>query len=433
MKSIIGRPRWRRNAVAAMTASLALVASACGGPGGGGSGDGDATGVTDDTIKIGSTQPLTGPAAPGYAPISKAMKAYYSYVNDNGGVNGRKIALTVEDDAYNPAQTLEKTRKLVQQDKVFAMVGSLGTAPHSTVLDFLNENKVPDLMVSSGSMSWNQPEKYPWTFGWQVDYWREGKVMANYVKENFAGKKYCTFGQSDDLGSDGAAGVESVLGKGALKVKEQYSATNQNVAPQIGKLQAGGCEVIFSFAIPGFTSLALGTAAKLGYRPQWVMSSVGADPVALKGYLGANAEALLKPTIGISYMPLLDDDNPWIDLFKQIHEKYNKGQVLDMTTLHGYMMSYAALQPIAAAGKDLTREGVIEALEKGIDRGPSSTPFAYSKDNHSGQTGAFMTRLEGLTPVRITPTYVTDDSDGPLEKFEDGPEPVKNKGIPTAD
>lgn len=222
MKSTIGRPRWRRNAVAAMTASLALVASACGGPGGGGSGDGDATGVTDDTIKIGSTQPLTGPAAPGYAPISKAMKAYYSYVNDNGGVNGRKIALTVEDDAYNPAQTLEKTRKLVQQDKVFAMVGSLGTAPHSTVLDFLNENKVPDLMVSSGSMSWNQPEKYPWTFGWQVDYWREGKIMANYVKENFAGKKYCTFGQSDDLGSDGAAGVESVLGKGALKVKEQY-------------------------------------------------------------------------------------------------------------------------------------------------------------------------------------------------------------------
>ncbi len=158
------------------------------------------------SILLGTTQPLTGPAAPGYSKISAAMTAYFKYANAQGGVNGRKITLKVLDDGYNPANTATTTRQLVLQDKVFALLGALGTPTHTAVLDFIKTNKVPDLFVSSGSRSWDQPAKYPTTFGWQPDYTVEGKILGDYVKKNFSGKKVCSFGQGDDFGTDGVAG-----------------------------------------------------------------------------------------------------------------------------------------------------------------------------------------------------------------------------------
>jgi len=408
-------------------AALALVTAGCGAGGGGDSG---VPGVTADTIKLGTTQPLTGPAAPGYSKISKAMLAWFDHVNENGGINGRKVELIVEDDGYNPTNTATKTRKLVLKDQVFALVGALGTPTHTSVLDFVRQNKVPDLMVSSGSLSWNQPEKYPSTFGWQPDYTREGKVLATHVKEKFPGKTYCSFGQGDDLGADGAKGVEIILGEGSLKAKESYTSSNTNVAPAIGKLQAADCDVVFSFSIPGFTALALGTAAKLGYKPQWVVSNVGADPTALKAFL-KTAAPLMNGLITSDYMPApTEESNSWVKLFKGINDKANPDLAYDRTLQYGYSLAYTATQALQAAGKDPTQESLIEAMEKGGFVGPVLAPYAYSKDDHSGATGVSISQINNLEAKAITPVFVTDDGDGPVEENKEAPAEAPAGGMP---
>jgi branched-chain amino acid transport system substrate-binding protein len=423
-----GRNRARLTAVAA-SAVLALVASGCGAGGGGGA-SGSTPGVTKDTIKLGTTQPLTGPAAPGYSPISRAMDAYFKYINEEGGINGRKIDLIIEDDGYNPTQTAAKTRKLVLQDKVFAIASGLGTPTKTAVLDFIRQNKVPDLMVSSGSLSWNQPDKAPYTFGWQTDYVREGKILASYAKEKFAGKKFCSFGQGDDLGADGVKGVETILGKDGLASKQSYTVSNTNVAPQIGQLQAAGCQVIFSFSIPGFNALALGTAAKLGYKAQWVASSVGGDPAALKGYLKDAAAPLTQGLIAGNYLPLIAEDNSWIKLFTKIHAKYYPGKPLDFTSLHGYSVAYTIAQALKAAGKNPTRESLVKAIEDGsIKGGPIPTPYAYSEKDHSGMTGLYITQLDKLEPKALG-LYTTDGGDGPVEAYTAEASEAPADGIP---
>lgn len=422
--------RGRRTAGVAAVAALALMAAGCGGGSGGGDG-GDTTGVTAKSIKLGTTQPLTGPAAPGYARISKAMEAWFKHVNDEGGINGRDIELVVEDDGYNPTNTASQTRKLVLQDKVFALVGALGTPTHTSVLDFVRQNKIPDLMVASGSLSWNQPDKYPYTFGWQVDYEREGKILATYAKDKFAGKTFCSFGQGDDLGADGAKGVEAVLGKDALKAKETYTVSNTNVAPAIGKLQAAGCDVVFSFSIPGFTALAVGTAAKLSYKPQWVVSNVGGDPSALKSYLKDASKPLLEGLISSEYFVSPEDkENSFIKLFEQVNSKYNKGMPLDRTLTFGYSLAYTATQALAAAGKDLTRESLIEAMEKGGFEGPGLTPFGYSEDDHSGFTGTVVTQIKDLKVNKVSPVYVTGHGDDPVEEYTGKAVEAPANGIP---
>lgn len=421
--------RVRRIGVVAATA-LALFAAGCGGAGSGGAGGGDTPGITDDTIKLGTTQPLTGPAAPGYSKISTAMTTWFDHVNESGGINGRQVELIVEDDGYNPTNTATKTRELVLKDQVFALVGALGTPTHSSVLDFVRQNKIPDLMVASGSLSWNQPETYPYTFGWQTDYTREGKVLATYVKDEFPGKTYCTFGQGDDLGADGAKGVEIILGEGSLAAKESYTSSNTNVAPAIGKLQAANCDVVFSFSIPGFTALALGTAAKLGYEPQWVVSSVGADPDALKAFL-KTAAPLMNGVIASDFLPATtDESNSWVKLFKGINDEANPDLPYDRTLQYGYALAYTATQALLAAGEDPTRESLIEAMEKGGFAGPALAPYAYSPDDHSGLTGVSIVEIEDLEAKSISPVYITDAADGPVEEYTEAPAEAPAGGMP---
>ncbi|HEY2985279.1 MAG TPA: ABC transporter substrate-binding protein, partial [Jatrophihabitantaceae bacterium] len=168
----------RLRAATAVAAAVALTLTACSSGGGGSK---NVPGVTDTTVTIGSTQPLTGPAAPGYGEIAPAAQAFFNYVNANGGVNGRKVTLKYLDDAYNPTQTVTLTKQLVLQDKVFAVIGALGTPTHTKVVDFLNSERVPDLFVASGCSCWDQPKAHPYTFGWQPDYVVEGKILGDYV------------------------------------------------------------------------------------------------------------------------------------------------------------------------------------------------------------------------------------------------------------
>jgi branched-chain amino acid transport system substrate-binding protein len=389
------------------------------------------TGVTADAIQLGTTQPLTGPAAPGYSKISAAMTAYFNFANESGGINGRKINLKVLDDGYNPANTAKLTRQLVLQDNVFALVAGLGTPTQTAILDFVNQNKVPQLFVSSGSRSWNQPQKYPDTFGWQVDYTREGKVLGDYIKKNFAGKKVCSFGQNDDFGTDGVQGVELTLGAGSVANKQTYSPTNTNVGPQIGALQAAKCDIVVSFTVPGFTALALGTAAQLQFRPQWVVSNVGADIPTLTGFLKANTVPLLEGVVSDDYVPLsTNSSNSWIKLFEMVNKKYNNNAPFDGNVVYGMGIAYTTLQALQKAGPKLTRQNLIDALQKGGLSGPGLMPFAYSSDDHSGYTGTQIDVVKKGVAIPTGPVYTTDDSNGPLTEYTTAQPDAPANGLP---
>lgn len=423
----------RRGLALVVTLALASAAAACGGGGGGGSSSTKQSvpGVTDTEIVVGTHQPLTGPAAAGYSKISAATKAYFDYVNANGGVNGRKITYKIKDDGYNPANTQQVVRELVLQDKVFAILNGLGTPTHTGVLDFLKTNRVPDLFVASGSHSWDQPDKYPQTFGFQTDYIVEGKILGDYIKKNFAGQKVCYFGQADDFGKDGLAGLEKTLGSGVVAAKDTYVPTNTNVAPQIGSFKAAGCQVMVAFTVPGFTALTLGTAARLGFKPQWVVSNVGADYNTLAGRLGAQGTPLLEGLISDGYLPAVDDtSNAWNTLFRKLNDQYNNSAPFDGNVEYGMAVGYLFVQALKAAGKNLTRESIIAAVEKGGFTGPGLVPFRFSKTSHSGYIGAQMGKVSGGKQTLFGPVFTTDDGDGAITEYsQQQPAPPQN-GIP---
>jgi ABC-type branched-subunit amino acid transport system substrate-binding protein len=358
------------------------------------------------------------------------MNAYFKFANANGGVNGRKITLKVLDDGYNPTKTATDTRELVLQDKVFAMVGALGTPTHTAVLDFLAQNKVPDLFVSSGSRSWNNVDKYPTTFGWQPDYTVEGKILGDYIKKTFPGKTVCSFGQGDDFGTDGVEGVELTVGT-KLKTKQTYTPTNTNVGPQIGALKAAGCEVNVAFTVPGFTALALGTAAQLKYQAQWVVSNVGSDIVTLSGYLKENTNALLEGVVTDAYLPITTDtSNSWIKLFQKVDQQYDNNAPFDGNVLYGMALAYTTLQALKNAGQDLTRGSLVDAVNKGGFTGPGLTPFRFSSTDHSGYSGTQIVVINGGVAKPTGPIYTTDDTDGPLQEYSTAQPEAPANGLP---
>ncbi len=424
--------RRRRTAAGAIVAVATLALSACSSSkNSGGSGDTSAPGVTSSSILLGTTQPLTGPAAPGYSKISAAMTAFFNFANASGGVNGRKITLKVLDDGYDPTKTATDTRELVLQDKVFAMVGALGTPTHTAVLDFLAQNKVPDLFVSSGSRSWNNVAKDPTTFGWQPDYTIEGKILGDYVKKNFAGKTVCSFGQGDDFGTDGAQGVQISLGSQQLKTKQTYTPTNTNVAPQIGALKAAGCQVVVAFTVPGFTALALGTAAQLKYQAQWVVSNVGSDIVTLTGFLKDNTKPLIEGMVSDTYLPVpTDTSNSWIQLFQKVDEQYDNNAPFDGNVLYGMALAYTTLQALKAAGKNLNRGAVIDAVQKGGFSGPGLVPFRFSASDHSGYAGTQIVTIKGGVATPTGPIYTTDDGTGALQTYSASQPTAPSNGLP---
>jgi branched-chain amino acid transport system substrate-binding protein len=373
-------------------------------------------GVTDTEILVGSHVPLTGPAAAGYSEIAPATKAYFDHVNASGGVHGRKIKYTFLDDGYNPANTQTVVRKLVLEDKVFAILNGLGTGPHTSVLDFLKTNNVPDLFVASGSRSWNQPEKYPHTFGFNTDYTVEGKLIADHVKKNFAGKKTCFFGQDDDFGRDSLVGIESVLGASAVVAKEKYVTSNTNVGPQINNFKTAGCEVVILATVPGFTALSLGTAARIGFKPQWISTNVGSDYTTLAKTLG-EGKVLLEGMIGLSNLPSpVDLTDPWTAAFKKIHDQYNAAAPFNGNAIYGLSVGYLFVQALQAAGKDLDRENLIAAVEKNGFQGPGFAPLRYSKTNHSGYGGMKFTKVTKGVQELFGPVWETDSETGPVKE-----------------
>jgi branched-chain amino acid transport system substrate-binding protein len=400
-----------------------------------------APGITATTITIGSTQPLTGPAAPGYSEIAPASNAYFQYLNAHGGVFGRKITYDANvdylDDGYNPTTTASQTRKLILETKVFAMFSALGTPTHLAVVDYINSEKVPDLFVSSGCNCWNDVSKYPNTFGWQPDYTIEGKILGQYIKQNLSGKKVGYFYQNDEFGLDGVKGLDDQLGASSIASRQNYVPTNTNVKPQIAALQASGAQVVVSFTIPAFTALALLTAAGLGYHPIWVVSNVGSDVTTLTTLVtafskGAAGGQLLGGIVTDNYLPFSSDtSNPWTSLFKRIHDQYISSLPFDGNVIYGMAQAYTLAQAFKAAGRNPTRSSFVKSLESAkLSGGPGSAPLGYSSSNHLGFLGVQLATIAADGSVTTTgPVYTSSDS-GPISQYSGSASTPPTNGIP---
>src|ERR1700726_4734364 len=370
-------PRLRWQAAAIMTVAALTVAacssnsSSSASPGSGSSSSSSsaaltasAPGVTATQITIGSHQPLTGPAAPGYSEIAPASAAYFAYVNAHGGVYGRKIVYKYLDDGYNPTNTAQVVRQLVLQDNVYAIFNGLGTPTHLAVLSYLNSQKVPDVFVASGCDCWNAPSTYPETFGWQLDYISEGKILGQYVKQHFAGEKIGFFYQNDEFGQDGVKGLLDEIPASMVVSKQSYVPTNVNVGPAVAALRAAGAQVVVSFSIPAFTALLKLTSLNLGFSPTFVVSDVGSDPITLAGLLEAfakqagatvNGNQLTNGIITDAYLPALNSTDSWYTLFKKIHDQYEAKAPLDGNFFYGMAVAYTFVQAMFKAGRNPTR------------------------------------------------------------------------------
>jgi len=440
LKSVMGGNALRIRGIAIMC--VAGLLAACGSStssSDSGTNTASAPGITATTITIGSTQPLTGRAAPGYSEISAASKAYFLYVNAHGGIFGRQITYTFYDDMYNPTMTASLTRKLILEDKVFALFSALGTPTHQAVVDYINAQKVPDLFVSSGCNCWNDVSSHPQTFGWQPDYTIEGKILGQYINQNLGGKKVGYFFQNDEFGLDGVRGLDAQLGASSVPdaSRQNYVPTNTNVGPQIAALKASGAQVVVSFSIPAFTALALLGAAKIGYHPIWVVSNVGSDVTTLTGLLkafsqGAAGVQLLGGMVTDAYLPLTgDSSNKWISLFKGIHDTYISTLPWDGNVLYGMAQAYTLVQAIKAAGRNPTRASFVKALETTkLSGGPGLAPFGFSSSNHLGYLGVqVVTIAADGTQSTVGPVYTSSDS-GPITQSSGAASTPPANGIP---
>jgi ABC-type branched-subunit amino acid transport system substrate-binding protein len=397
--------------------------------------------VTATSITFGSHQPLTGPAAPGYSEIAPASQAFFDYVNAHGGVNGRKIHLTYKDDAYNPTNTVNVTHQLVLQDHVFGIFEGLGTPTHTKVVSYLNASKVPDLFVASGCACWDDGTKQPYTFGWQPNYTIEGKILGQYIKQHFAGQKVAVLYQDDDFGQGGLAGIQAELPASQIVSKQAYQSGTTTLAPQVTAIKASKAKVMVDFTVPIYTAIGQLTSFTLNYKPQLVVSNVGIDPTTVAGLLKsiskgkASGTALIEGAITDGYLPsTADTSNPWIQLFMKIHDQYDKQAPFDGNVEYGMANAYTLVQALQAAGKNLTRQDVVNAIQQQGAKwtGPGLVPYRYSTTDHGGFSGTQIGHIKNGKIVLIgTPLTTTPDPSSPITPYTTAQPAPPATGVPS--
>jgi len=351
-------------------------------------------GVSDTEIKIGNTGPYSGPAS-SYGTIPKAMAAYYRMVNDQGGVNGRKINFISYDDAYSPPKTVEQVRKLVEQDGVLLIAGPLGTPTNSAIWHYMNQKKVPQLFVSTGATKWNDPQHFPWTIGWQPNYQIEGHVYASYVMEQRPGGKIGVLYQNDDFGKDYLEGLKDGLGdkaKSMVVVEAAYETTDPTIDSQIIGMKAAGVDVFVNTGIPKFAAQAIRKAAEIQWKPLHILSSVGASvgatlkPAGLENAKDIVSDFYIKDPTD----PQWKDDAGYQQWIAFMDKYYPEGDKTDGGNVYGPSNAATVVQVLKQCGDDLSRENVmrqaanlhdltVPMLLPGITINTSATDFAPVK------------------------------------------------------
>ncbi len=321
------------------------------------------TGATDKEIKIGNINPYSGPAS-SYSSYGKAQAGYFKMINDQGGINGRKINFISLDDNYAPPKTLEQARKLVEQDKVLFLFATLGTPTNSAIHKYMNQKKVPHLFVQTGASKWGDPKNFPWTMGWQPNYFSEGKVFARAILEGQPNGKIAVLYQNDDFGKDYLSGLEAGLGdkKNMIVARETYEVTDPTVDSQMVKLKASGADVFINVAVPKFAAQAIKKAAELSWKPTHylvqVASSLGSTltPAGLDNSVGLITTAFFKDPSD----PQWKDDKAFLE-YQDWFKKYMPGSdPTDSFYIQGYINAQTVAQVIKQAGNELTRANIMK-------------------------------------------------------------------------
>ena len=339
-------------------------------------------GITATEIKIGGTFPLTGVASL-YKTIPAAEKAYFDYVNDHGGVNGRKINFEILDDSYDPSKTVPLAQQLVEKDGVFAVFGSLGTAPTLATWGYLNSHKVPQALVATGDSYWGfSHKKYPWTIGWQPDYPGEAKVYGKYIASNMPSAKIGVLYQNDAYGKNYYAGLRVGLGakKGNIVDAESYDATSPNVTQQILALKSKGADTFVVFATPTPTITALATATKVGWSPTATfINNVSSNRLFLLAAAGAGAKVDGIISTAYTASATTQQSLPGVKLAQALVNQYApslqasfaKG---DGNIIYGFGVAWTFVYALQHAGKNPTRASLMAALH---NLNTSKNPFVY--------------------------------------------------------
>jgi branched-chain amino acid transport system substrate-binding protein len=326
-------------------------------------------GVTATSVLLGGTVPLTGEAA-AFGTVAPGAKAYFDYVNAKGGVNGRKIEYRYYDDAYNPAQTVQLTRRLVEQDRVFAVFNTVGTQNNLAVRDYLNAQKVPQLFAADGSQSIGRSfAKYPWTMGFLQSYRGEGGVYGKTIVKSRPKAKIGVLYENTELGLDMLTGLtRAVAGKGPkIVAKQSYEFTGADVSSQVGLLKASGADTLMLFATPKFFLNAIVAAHKLGWKPQVYIASVSIEPTIM-GIARFNAPELTKGALSIAFVKNPNDPiwakDPAVALYRSIMRKYAPtGKPTDVYNWYGMTVAWTMVETLRKAGKNLTRASLLKAAQ----------------------------------------------------------------------
>ncbi len=319
-------------------------------------------GASDTEIKIGNTNPYSGPAS-AYGTIGKSIAAYFRMVNEQGGINGRKINFISYDDGYSPPRTVEMARKLVEQDQVLFVFQTLGTPSNTAIHKYMNMRKVPQMHVATGATKWNDPKNHPWTMGWQPNYQTEAKVYARHILQTKPDAKIAVLYQNDDYGKDYLKGFKDGLGDKAKMIvaEASYEVSEPTVDSQIVQLQSSGANVFFNITTPKFAAQAIRKAHDIGWKPVHylnnVSNSVGSvlTPAGLEKSVGIISSAYLKDATDPRWA-----NDPAILAWREFMKKYYpEGNVADVFNVYGYTVAATLHQVLKQCGDNLTRENVM--------------------------------------------------------------------------
>jgi ABC-type branched-subunit amino acid transport system substrate-binding protein len=322
------------------------------------------TGASDTEIKIGQTVPFSGPAS-AYASIGKTQAAYFKMINDQGGIKGRKINLIQYDDAYSPPKAVEQVRKLVESDEVLLTFQIIGTPSNAAVQKYLNAKKIPQLFAATGASKFTDPKNFPWTMGFNPNYFVEGRIYGQYILKEYPNAKVGVLYQNDDLGKDYLNGIKAGLGDKAASMivaEASYEVSDPTIDSQILKLKAAGADLLFSASTPKFAAQAIKKNFELGWHPVHIVDINATSVGAVMQPAGLEAS---KGVISVNYGKDPDDptwkDDPGLKRYLAFMEKYYpEGDKLNTVNTYGYSTAQLLVYTLKMCGDNLTRENVMK-------------------------------------------------------------------------
>jgi branched-chain amino acid transport system substrate-binding protein len=321
------------------------------------------SGASDTEIKIGNIVPYSGPAS-AYGSVGKAMDAVFKKVNDEGGINGRKINFISYDDAYSPPKTVEQARKLVESDEVLLLFGTLGTASNSAIQKYVNAKKIPQLFVATGATKWNEPKRFPWTMGWLPSYQSEARIYAKYLIKDQPSAKIAVLYQNDDMGKDYLKGLTDGMTGDASRIvaQESYEISEPTIESHIVKLKSYNPDAIVFFTTPKFGAQAIKKLGEMNWKPLTIVSNVSASTAAVMRPAGIDNS---QGVISAAYAKDVSDpqwaNDPGIAAFKELLAKYlPEVNPVDSSALTGYNMATTMVEVLKRCGDELTRANVMK-------------------------------------------------------------------------